>query len=209
MDRTTDELIERCQAAVVAHPQHDLRLGLRQRVWVALGPRQHGADVSIGRVRRIALAHEAATKVLPIWTKAVPDDRMPEAVLRAADRFCSQTIAMRDAWEERNLYWQYFVEKSCADERLQIACAVGFAAVQTLTVVLEDEKFDPASMNESLTDQEIDADDLDAAFFSAAAFAGGPVWVPESNALLRYDFWMWWLGAAAHLMDEKASPTLS
>ena len=203
MEKRTSELIERCRAAVAAHPQHDLRLGLRQGVWVVLGPRQQSAESTVGRTRRIELACAAAKKVLPIWTKAVPDDRMPEAVLRAADRLRGRPIVLREAWEERDLYWQHFVDKSYADEGLQIVCAAGFSAVQALTVVLEDEKFEPQFVNDALTDQNIDADDLDAAFFAAAALADGPTWVPESSARRRQEFWMWWLESAAHLIETK------
>jgi hypothetical protein len=203
MDERTGELIDRCRAAVAADPQHDLRLGLRQRVWVALGPRQQGAEMTVGRTRRIELACAAAKKVLPIWSKAVPDDRMPEVVLRTVDRLLGSPIVLQEAWEERNLYWQHFVDKSYADESLQIVCAAGFSAVQALTVVLDDEKFDPQCVNDALTDQEMDADDLDAAMFASAAFADGPVWVPESDARRRKEFWLWWLESAARLIEKN------
>jgi hypothetical protein len=39
--------------------------------------------------------------------------------------------------------------------------------------------------------------------FASAAFADGPVWVPESDARRRKEFWLWWLESAARLIEKN------
>lgn len=99
--------------------------------------------------------------------------------------------------------WTHVLEVSSSDDSLQICSAAGFAAVQALTVVLQDDQFDPARIDDALTDRDVDADDLDAAFFAAAAWSDGPVWVAGSSAERRMEFWTWWLGEAVAVSRER------
>ena len=206
MSRTNPrDVIEVCRGAIASHGAHDLQLGLRHRVWTAMGPRCQNVDeICAGLNRRIELARECALKVLPLWHQAVPGDRVPDAILRTVDRLrgSGRPIIAREPWETRNAYWRYLMDKSYELKHLQIVCSAAFAVVQTLTVVLQDETFDPSSINDELTDQDIEADDLDAAFFAAAAFANGPTWVLGSNPLRRRDFWYWWLDTAGDLIPK-------
>ena len=65
--------------------------------------------------------------------------------------------------------------------------------MQTLTTALRDEVFDRNQIDLEANDSEIDPDEHDSGFCSAAAYSNGPVWAKDSDSGRRKEFWDWWL----------------
>lgn len=193
-----DNIIVKSLEAINSHPQHDLNLGYRRLVWTVFGPHKSIGthDSQRGLIRRVNLAILTTKYVLPLWENVWPEDSSPQFLLGEAQKVLSGSIPDDDGWTTRNQHWEKYVEAGYEVEEHQIALNVGFSAVQTLTASLQDEVFEPSSIDESLSDAEIDPDQMDSSFFSAAAYSGGAIWETGSSAQKRKAFWEWWLSEA-------------
>lgn len=187
-----ESLIQRALEWVWADPNHDLALGLRRKIWMALG-REQGRGP--GCIRRVALALATARHVLPFWESKYPQDRTPHTVLDSAE---AMRVGRLDKGEAQALWqqaWDHLMELSYLDEASQ-GTAAGFSAVQALRTCIDDETLTLQGVDERLGDDQVDAEDLDASMFAAAAYAGGPAWDASSDSERRRQFWEWWLAEA-------------
>ncbi|NOJ96000.1 hypothetical protein HMI51_24075 [Corallococcus coralloides] len=185
-------LLQRAIESVRADPVHDLSLGLRRKIWRSLG-REQGRGP--GYARRVALALTTARLVLPLWELKSSQDRTPHTVLDAAE---AMRVGRLDKIEAQALWqraWDHMVELSSSDEDSQGAAA-GFSAVQALLTCIDDETFPLTEDDAHLRDNQVDAEDMDASMFAAAASAGGPSWDASSDPERRLQFWEWWLSEA-------------
>ncbi|MBU7005761.1 Imm5 family immunity protein [Phosphitispora fastidiosa] len=190
--------------AMTAHPQHDLNLGYRWLIYEQLGPgkgesRQTGSD---GLKKRVNLAISATEKVLPLWGKVYPGNSLPERCIQLANQVLLGQVDANEAWKQRDLFWDHLVEMGNKDQANQVVHGAGFSAVQVLNAVLRNERFDSRQINLNLTDADVNPDEMDAAFFAAAAYANGAVWDEASDSLKRREFWEWWLKEAVPLAWE-------
>jgi len=188
--------------AMIAHPQHDLNLGYRRLIYEQLDP---GTDIPPqkerdGLKRRVNLAILAAEKVLPFWEKVYPGNGLPQRCLQLARQVLHGQVDDNEAWKQRDLLWAKLVEMGNEDRENQAVQGAGFSAVQVLTAVLRDERFDPGQIDLNLTDADINPDEMDSAFFAAAAYADGAVWDDASDSGKRREFWEWWLKEAAPMV---------
>ena len=192
------EIIEKAHIAIIRHPQRDLNLGYRQAIWAAMGPHVDASRRmdTYGLLRRTALATVATQHVLPIWESVWPHDHSPQSILAEAEQVLQQIVDKRTAWKDRQQFWVMFLDLGNENEQYQIVSAVGFSAVQALTTAIQDERFDQSNIDYSLTDTDIDPDEMDSSFFAAAAYANGPIWEADSDATKRQEFWEWWLNQA-------------
>ncbi|RKH88048.1 hypothetical protein D7Y21_16485 [Corallococcus sp. AB045] len=185
-------LLQRAIESVRADPVHDLSLGLRRKIWRSLGRELgHGP----GYARRVSLALTTARHVLPLWKLRYSQDRTPHTVLDSAE---AMRVGRLDKIEAQALWqraWDHMVELSSSDEDSQGAAA-GFSAVQALLTCIDDETFQLTEDDENLRDNQVDAEDMDASMFAAAASAGGPSWDASSDPERRLQFWEWWLSEA-------------
>ena len=85
----------------------------------------------------------------------------------------------------------------------QIPVSAGYAAAQALMAAIEDEAFDPSSIDFHRTDNETDPNDRDAGYFAAVVASGGPPWDPFSNPEARRTFWRWWLAEALRILQAE------
>ncbi|RYZ17470.1 MAG: hypothetical protein EOO70_01815, partial [Myxococcaceae bacterium] len=185
-------LLQRAIESVRADPVHDLTLGMRRKIWLSLG-REQGRGP--GYARRVALALTTARHVLPLWELKSSQDRTPHTVLDSVE---AMRVGRLDKTEARALWqraWDHMVELSSSDEDSQGAAA-GFSAVQALLTCIDDETFQLTEDDENLRDNQVDAEDMDASMFAAAASAGGPSWDASSDPERRLQFWEWWLSEA-------------
>lgn len=194
-----ESLLSLCQERVNEHPLHDLNLGLRQAIWVQLGPHKYdvNAQDGIGYIRRTQLAILAIRYVLSIWNEAFPDDQTPNQILIRAEQVIQSSTNAKDIAAEIGNYWDYM--DGIALNTQNMVVAVGYGAVKALSTAMSDEFFDEDDIDYSLTDNE-EFEMNDASFFAAIAYAGGPVWTaetdPTNSSKKRMEFWSWWLQEA-------------
>ncbi|WP_279637400.1 Imm5 family immunity protein [Corallococcus interemptor] len=190
-----DSLLQRAFESVRADPVHDLALGMRRELWRSLGP---GLGFGPGYARRVALALATARHVLPLWELTYPENRTTHTVLDSAE---AMRVGSLDKGEARAIWqqaWDHMVELSFSDEGSR-GVAAGLSAVQALRTCIDDEAFVLLGVDERLRDDQVDAEDMDASMFAAAAYAGGPAWDASSDSARRLQFWEWWLSEAVPL----------
>ncbi|MFP2896018.1 Imm5 family immunity protein [Corallococcus sp. 4LFB] len=188
-----NSLIQRAAESVRADPVHDLSLGLRQKIWMLMGSERGSGP---GCLRRAALALAAARHVLPLWELQYPQDRTPHRALDLAEEVRVGRLDKGEAQARWQQAWDHMVELSYSDVDDQSGAAAGFSAAQALRTCLEDEVLPQSEVDEGLRDNQIDAEDMDASMFAAAAYAGGPSWDASSDPARRRQFWEWWLSDA-------------
>jgi len=191
------QAIAQAREALDRNPRSDLNRGYRHVIWAALGPRDEQ-----GRHRRARLAIISAQRVLPIWERTWPKDRKPHEVLALAEHVlrgrADQTAAKRQR-DEAFAYMDALSDRS----RNKIPVSAGYSAVQALSTALWDEFFDPADINVELTDDHVDPEERDAAYFAALVSANGPPWDDHSDPNRRREFWEWWLREAVSAAWEQ------
>jgi hypothetical protein len=195
-EKLTDA-IAAARAGVMSHELHDLTLGLRQGVWAALGPRDKDdrSGPRPGHRRRTALATISARKVIPIWERSWPGDDRLHRLLAAADRVVAGD---RPDPAKRNESARL---RAGLDDVLGLGgdltpLYAAYSAGRAVVTALDDDDFDPAYLDPTLTDASRDAYNVDAAFWAATAAVGGSVWEPASSPARRRAFWEWWLDEA-------------
>ena len=179
--------------AVDSHPQHDLPLGYRHAIYAKMGPRLGSSQDNTGHKRRTVLALFTVQHVLPLWEKARPDDDTPRNLLVKVEKILAGIDQSTE--EEVGRYWSY-MDGVAAKTQGRPPVGVGYAAVEALYTAVADEEFDPSAIDYNLSDEDVDPYEHDTAFAAAADYAGGPTWVPNSDATKRREFWHWWLSEA-------------
>lgn len=186
-----DKIIEKALTAVRSHPRYDLELGYRQAIWAALEtpPDNINQVKDVGRKRRLFLAILSAKHVLPLWEKIRPDDDLPHRCLAQAERNLSE--------KTKSLQDDYMTAAQIIDDlEYEPVIAAGYSTIKTLSTALWDERFDPTSIDYTLTNEDLDPDYTDSALFASYAYANGSVWEEDSNDKKRLEFWEWWLTEA-------------
>jgi hypothetical protein len=197
MQLSLQESIAECLAQLEADPLGDLKLGLRRRTLAELGERYTEGDRRRcqGLRRRTKLARASIERALPVWDVARPTDDMPRRLLRLADSVLGGEIEPDAAWAERAAAWTALDDIAMTDEDTQLALAPGYGAAQVLACAIADEILDFEDLDD-LTDRDVDPEELDPAFFAAAAISGGAAWDEASLKERRRAFWRWWLEEA-------------
>lgn len=180
------EIQEQALKAVEADPNGHLRLGLREMIWAAFGPRE--ANLSVPHRQRIALAVAGVRHVLPLWQERYSDSDIPTVALAAIDAITQgESDDASDTFDE---LWEAVMH--LALERPFPEVAVGFAAVQALATAMYDQPFDADDLDPEREDGD-DPESFDSAYYAAIAAAHGQPAVPGSDSQLRLEFWKWWL----------------
>jgi hypothetical protein len=193
-----DIIIDQAHEAVHRHPQHNLELGHRYAIFSAFGSFKDTPPYldKNGWKRRLTLAIETTRHVLPLWKEALPHNTIPQMILTKAEKGLNSIGNEEQVWKIRNTTWVQLLDLGYKNEELQSILGAGFAALQALTVALQDEQFDGSEITLDTKDQDIDPETLDASFFAASAFAHGTIWEEESSSPKRREFWEWWLNEA-------------
>jgi Immunity protein Imm5 len=194
-------VIDQAREAVYHHPQHHLECGYRYAIFSAFGPFKGSPAYQDkkGWQRRLVLAIETTRHVLPLWEQALPHNTIPQRALTLAKRSLISRINEEQIWKARNTSWVQLLDLGNNNEELQSILGVGFAALQALSVALQDEQFDESEITLDTKDQDSDPETLDASYFAAAAFAHGTIWEEQSSSSKRRAFWEWWLNEAVPL----------
>jgi hypothetical protein len=211
LPETLQELLQRAQAAVERHPQHDLNLGYRQAIGRACGPhRDSGLPGSVAAHRRRArLAILTVRRVLPLWEACFPGDERSRRILEMAEGVLRGEILPEDADENAARFWDDLdaLQPEFGPEKAPMALAVGYAAASAL-VAAYGEAWDDLDVEE-IDYESVDSRDFtcnDTAFYASIAYAGGPVWEilarVSPDAERRRAFWTWWLTEAVPLAWE-------
>jgi Immunity protein Imm5 len=197
--------VEQGRSNLRADPAGHLSLGLRESIWVALGPRgREDGQPGAGWRRRAALAFESCERVLPLWEAAWPEDRQPNEVLALARGALEGEAAPEEARARAGRLW------GRAETLTQLAgdparASVGFACAKAVEVALEDEYFDPSDVDPMRSERGLDLFDVDTAFVASSASAGGPPWVTGTDPEARRAFWDWWLAEACERTWKTAA----
>jgi hypothetical protein len=145
----------------------------------------------------VKLGELAVQRVIPIWHEVRgPDDTIPETTLESANALMRGSLSEEEALEQHGTHWTSLDDIAFEHEDQQVAVAVGYGALQVLACAIRDEIFDPDGQHLTMTDRDVDPDELDASFMASGAYAGGPVWDPLSDSEKRLRFWDWWLNEA-------------
>jgi hypothetical protein len=194
------QIIDQALLAVRRDPNHDLQLGYRQAIWAAFGPKvgDGGTGGEVGHRRRTRLAILAGQHVIPIWRSAFPGDTTAEQSLAESENVLKGKMNQEAALRHYDQFWSYL--DGLAHKTTDMAITVGYAAVQALGVAIQDEIFDSDKINYDTMNIE-DMESIDAAYFAASAYAGGPAWETvagrSGDSGRREQFWVWWLTEAA------------
>ena len=189
------ETISKALLEVEQNEYHDLPLGHRHAGYAKLGPYLGTSSDKTGHKRRTLLALLTAQHVLPIWERERAEDDTPRIILDKVYRILANQLDAAQVQDDVGRYWTY-MDNVAFETEGRAPVGAGLAALSALQVAISDEEFDPESINLNLTDEDVDAYDHDAVFPAAADYAGGPTWVPESDAAKRREFWHWWLKEA-------------
>ena len=193
-ERSVSALQTRALAEIDGDADRHLRLGVRQEVWAALGPRRGGEGPPTGaHLRRLALAVAGVRRVLPLWDRRYPGNDLPSVALGAVGALLRGEIGVEEAQRVFDRCWGDAVH--LAVDRPFPEVAAGFAAVQALGTAMYDEFFDPDSLDPARPDED-DPESHDSAYYAAVAEAGGMPGDPDADRERRREFWRWWLGEA-------------
>jgi Immunity protein Imm5 len=202
MEKTPNELSEAIKAArealSLALDGH-LLLGHRQQIWAAMGPTWHYGRIALageGLGRRTRLAIACVNHVLPIWEKALPDDRSPHDLLDAIHQYLRGDFTPEALNERAGSLWS--LTEDLGSATIGSANSVGCAACMAASTALDDESFDPAAIDPFASDEGRDPWGWDAAFYAAIAFAGGnPIsYTRQFDRDRLLGFWSWYLDVA-------------
>jgi hypothetical protein len=194
----SDLILHRDVALASIHDREDghLTFDHRCRLWLALGPfgSTTGSEQrTAGWVRRTRLAVSCIEKTVPLWEATYQYDTHLHHTLHSINAFVrgdgtsdETAAAMKDQW----VYTDNLGELGHAP-----ALYVGYGASAAAYVALWDERTEfPA---DAFADGELyDPYDWDAAFYAAAAVAGGIPGSSASDASRRWQFWDWYLNTA-------------
>src|ERR1019366_29473 len=198
------QALELAGVALKANDNGELALPLRKRLWSAMGPREADGARAIlgpGLQRRTTLAILTVRHVLPIWETAFPTNHKPEWMLAVAQEYLDQLTDFQTVRGLNNLFWS---ELDCLGS---VAVAVGYAAAQSVTTALSDERFDPAALDTVVSDQDLDPYQWDASFYASVAYAGSAPWEEKPHTNRRREFWTWFLEVAVPAAWDSASQT--
>jgi len=185
-----DDAVLDARTALNEDADGHLPLARRRAIWLALGGRDDE-----GRCARARLSIAAARRVLPVWQRRWPSNRLPHHLLDLADQVCRGDVdpgaltALRDRAETEldDISWASF-DKS--------AVGAGYAALRALDVSRRDEPSDLSRPDPAVRDEDLEPHQRDSAYLAAAADAGGPPWERRSSADRRRSYWNWWLTEA-------------
>ncbi len=185
------ETQEQAVKAVETDPNGQLQLGLREMVWAEFGPRATPDNyLTAPHRQRIELAVAGVRRVLPLWETKYPGNDIPTVALSTIEAIVNSGVDASDTFDE---LWQAVVH--LAGEQPFPEVAVGFAAVQALSVAMYDEFFDADDLDPEREDSD-DPESQDSAYYAAVAAADGVPAAPDSDIEARREFWKWWLSKA-------------
>jgi Immunity protein Imm5 len=143
------------------------------------------ALTELGHSHVVRLGELCARRVVPVWSRAYPEDTLPIEVMDDAlagrgseDRLGALRTHLDDAYDPEPPFGPAFAAG--------MACwAVANEAVAGETVEVEAD-----------AEQEFDPDYWPPCFFAAAAEAGGATWEDTGDNTRRAEFWRWYLREA-------------
>lgn len=198
MTNELTELINIAKDEVNKHPNGELILPLRKSIYKLLGEHKDDEEghaiLTQGLLRRTELAIFCVNKVMPIWNNVLASDTTPSTILENIKEYIVGRLTWDYLWEIPNSYWtvldNYIIENNNYDNALY----VGYASINALYVVLNDEDFDED--NEDLLDQDLDPYTWDTAFYSSLAYSESEQYNEETKIRKRREFWLWYLDEA-------------
>jgi hypothetical protein len=116
----------------------------------------------------------------------------------------TQSKDFHSAWQRKNRFWGELESLLYKGEHFA-SIYVGFAAANTVTTALNDERFHPLNIEDHLLDDDLDPYQWDASFYAAGAYAGGFTWEEGSSVVRRREFWEWYLDEAVPLAWNSVS----
>ncbi len=185
--------IQRALTALEANKQWDLRPIFRQNIYAAFG----SINSLEGRCRRVHLGCQCVEHVLPVWSRARPNDDWPLQLLQLAVGRCRSTVDRVVAEEETWKAWTWSTNEN-GDRKVEVPLAaieVLDAARETVIVAFASDPFNGVELDDTLTDSDLDPYTKDPAVHAAMALAGS-VKHPTASDQVRRDYWLWWLQEA-------------
>lgn len=191
------QLINEAINEVNKNPKGELILPLRKKIYKLLGEHKEDevghAVLTQGLLVRTKLAILCVNKVMPIWNSVLADDTTPVTILENIRDYIAGKQTWDYLWEIPNSYCTV-LDNYIINNNYDNAIYVGYASVNALYVVLNDEDFDED--NEELLDSDLDPYTWDTAFYSALAYSESELYDKETKIQKRREFWLWYLNEA-------------
>lgn len=183
-----------------------LDLSTRQKLWLSYGPmeweeetaEQPPCTLTTGLRTRLALAEACARKVLPIWSAAFPEDKLPQETLSLTQRYLEGN-ASPEALKQAFSVSGDLINDLGNEGRDSVSVTAGLVALHTALLALVDE---PLLYTNYLgaQDRELDIYDWDSAYLACLAFSWAqPEWDKNQRTVKELEFWVWYLEQAAEL----------
>ena len=183
-----------------------LNLPTRQKLWLSYGPmeweeetaEQPPCALTKGLRTRLALSSACARKVLPIWSTALPEDKLPQETLSLTQRYLEGN-ASPEALKQAFSVSGDLINDLGNEGSNYIAVVAGLAALHTALLALVDEPLLYANYI-GTRDQELEIYDWDSAYLACLAYSWTqPEWDKNQRAVKELEFWVWYLEQAAGL----------
>lgn len=183
------QLINQTGAIVFDNPEHILKPVYRKEIYRCIA-NQHQSENFRQRLELLT-----AYYVLPIWQETWPRNLLPELTLNMAHQFLEGRINQATLQQTINAFG-YILEDLGTNlaEQFYRAASAGEAALEAASRVTGYERWTDQwpIIDESLTDEWLDAQYSDTAKWASFAYAGRAI-DPDSDPAKRLDFWRWWL----------------
>lgn len=185
------QIIAEAEESLLKNPVGELTLPIRKQIWAAMGE----LNSEVGKKRRTKLAKMCVEHAFQVWDFVHPPEKHPKEILNLIDAYFDGKIDDESMREEYDIYSVKMDNLSSRDLKYQLAAGVGTAACQALFVARHDECFGEVDEYPDATEEGMDPDEWDAAFYISIAVAG-PKWIEGASIEKRRQFWNWYLDEA-------------
>ncbi len=197
------ELLKMLKDEVIKHPKGELILPFRQNIYKLLGEHEENEEghalINQGLLRRTKLAVLCVENVLPIWDNVLVHDTTPHKILENINDYISEKQTWDYLWAIPNSFWTKLDNYMLDGNNYGHALCVGFASINALYVVLNDEDLEE---DDNTLDQDLDPYTWDTAFFASLAHSENELYDEKTKIQKRREFWLWYLNDAVPLAYE-------
>ncbi|HEX9060369.1 MAG TPA: Imm5 family immunity protein [Clostridia bacterium] len=207
-------IISEANEAIQNHPNGELILPLRKKIWMEFGTCQENGMPTIGTIRRTMLEIFNIERLMYLWKETLPNDNRPEIIIENIKRYfrgevsreelkkmfdstlCSKKDALR--WQEQYKDYDFWV--ACEnylyndnEAKNQFRYAIGFCACKIKQLALHDSDL---SHIEKL-DLDYDFYDSYVSYDISKILAPFP-WENTSDETIeqRRKYWLWYVNEA-------------
>ena len=201
------DMLDMALIEVSNHPNHQLILPVRKKIWKLLGPKLikdlevlHG----VGLYRRTQLAILCTQYVLNIWEKEHFTNKRPQQMIYIAEQYLRKEIDHDSTSNHMMIFWIELEDMQIDNSSV----LVGYAAAKVLHTALNDVPFNLYNDedNQSLDDEYYE--DWENSLCACMAYARRQPLDNHLESQRSKEFWTWYLKEAVPTAYEAGSTEL-